>query len=276
MRSLFLFLFKYRTFFVFVILQILCFWLIVSNNRYQSAAFFTSSNQLAATIMTTTDNISDYFNLGAQNRKLAEENARLKKLLNEKQQISSYFPGKRVKDTAVLKQFDYVPAKVVKNSVNWSNNYITINKGAKDGVKKGMGVVSHDGIVGIVKSSSRHFSTITSLLHSNIYISSVIKRTGDLCSTTWDGRDPYQASLRFVPRHIRLQPGDTIVTSGFNAIFDKGTLIGTVKETGIEENATFYNVTLELATDFNSLSYVYVIENRLRMEKDSLEQNLVR
>lgn len=274
MRSLFLFLFKYRTFFVFVILQILCFWLIISNNRYQSAAFFTSSNQLAATIMTTTDNVSDYFNLGAQNRKLAEENARLKKLLNEKQQISSYFPAKRVKDTAVLKQFNYVPAKVVKNSVSWSNNYITINKGAKDGIHKGMGVVSHDGIVGIVKSSSGYFSTITSLLHSNIFISSVIKRTGDLCSTSWDGRNPYEATLRFVPRHIRLQPGDTIVTSGFNAIFDKGTLIGTVKETSIEENATFYNVTIDLATDFNSLSYVYVIENRLRVEKDSLEQNL--
>ena len=138
-----------------------------------------------------------------------------------------------------------------------------------------MGVVSHDGIVGIVKSSSRHFSTITSLLHSNIFVSSVIKRTGDLCSTTWDGRDPYQASLRFVPRHIQLQQGDTIVTSGYNSIFDKGTLIGTVKETGIKENATFYDVSIDLATDFNSLSYVYVIENRLRVEKDSLEQNLV-
>ena len=275
MRSLFLFLFKYRTFFVFVLLQILCFWLIISNNRYQSAAFFTSSNRLAAAIMTTTDNVSDYFNLGAQNKKLAEENSRLRRLLNQKQQIPYYLPGKRVKDTAVLKQFNYMPAKVVKNSVNWSNNYITINKGAAHGIKNGMGVVSHDGIVGIIKSSSRHFSTITSLLHSNIYISSVIKRTGDLCSTTWDGRNPYQASLRFVPRHIRLQPGDTIVTSGYNAIFDKGTLIGTVKETSIEENATFYDVTIDLATDFNSLSYVYVIENRLRLEKDSIEQNLV-
>ena len=275
MRSLFLFLFKYRTFFVFVLLQILCFWLIISNNRYQSAAFFTSSNRLAAAIMTTTDNVSDYFNLGAQNKKLAEENARLRKLLNQKQQIPHYLPGKRVKDTAVLKQFNYTPAKVVKNSVNWSNNYITINKGAAHGIKNGMGVVSHDGIVGIVKSSSRHFSTITSLLHSNIYISSVIKRTGDLCSTTWNGRNPYQASLRFVPRHIRLQTGDTIITSGYNAIFDKGTLIGTVKETSIEENATFYDVTIDLATDFNSLSYVYVIENRLRLQKDSLEQNLV-
>ena len=275
MRSLFLFLFKYRTFFVFVILQILCFWLIISNNRYQSAAFFTSSNRLAASIMTTTDNVSDYFSLGAQNKKLAEENARLKRLLTEKQQISGYFPGKRVKDTALLKQFNYMPAKVVKNSVNWSNNYITINKGDVDGIKRGMGVVSHNGIVGIVKSSSRHFSTITSLLHSNIFISSVIKRTGDLCSTTWGGRDPYQASLRFVPRHISLQKGDTIVTSGYNSIFDAGTLIGTVKETNIEENATFYEVTIDLATDFNSLSYVYVIENRLKIEKDSLEQNLV-
>ncbi|MDN5212616.1 rod shape-determining protein MreC [Fulvivirgaceae bacterium BMA12] len=275
MRSLFLFLFKYRTFFVFVFLQILCSWLIISNNQYQSAAFFTSSNRMAASIMTTTDNVSDYFNLSTQNKKLADENARLKMLLNQKQQISGYFLKKRVTDTAVLKQFNYLPAKVVKNSVNWSNNYITINKGSIDGIKKGMGVVSHNGIVGIVKSTSRHFSTITSLLHNNIFISSVIARTGDLCSTTWNGRDPYEASLRFVPRHIQLQFGDTIVTSGYNSIFDAGTLIGTVKETGIEENATFYDVKIDLATDFNSLSYVYVIENYLKAEKDSLEQNLV-
>ncbi len=225
--------------------------------------------------MTGTNNVTDYFNLGAQNRKLAEENARLKKQLKEKFQISAYFPEKRIVDTAVLRQFEYVPAKVVKNSVNWTNNYITINKGSDYGFESGMGVVTQGGIVGIVKYTSKHFSTITSLLHTNIFVSSVIKRTNDLCSTTWDGRDPYKANLNFVPRHIKLQKGDTIVTSGYNTIFDSGTLIGTVDDISIDDNATWYDVKINLATDFNNLSHVYVIKNRLRAEKDSLEQNLI-
>lgn len=275
MRSLFLFLFKYRTFFIFVLLQILCAWLIVSNNQYQSVAFFTSSNRLAASVMESTNNVADYFNLSAQNKKLADENSRLKKQLKEKMQVSAYYPAKRVLDTAVLKQFEYIPAKVVKNSVNWTNNYITINKGSDHGIESGMGVISQNGIVGIIKYTSKHFSTITSLLHVNIFVSSVIKRTGDLCSTTWDGKNPYLANLKFVPRHIQIQKGDTVVTSGYNTIFDSGTMIGTVNEFSIENNATWYDIKINLTTDFSKLSYVYVIKNNLRMEKDSLEQNLI-
>ncbi len=180
---------------------------------------------MAANLMSVSGNITEYFNLGSQNKNLAAENARLRKLLSEKKQIAGYFPAKRVVDTALLKQYQYVPAEVVKNSVQMTNNYITINKGKVDGIEKGMGVVSHDGIVGIVKSTTNHFATITSLLHSNLLVSSVIQRTGDLCSTSWDGRDYKIGDLRYVPRHIKLNQGDTISTSGFNAIFERGTLI---------------------------------------------------
>ena len=70
-----------------------------------------------------------------------------------------------------------ISAEVINNSVHKPNNYITIDKGRNDGVKKGMGVISSSGVVGIVKETSRHFSTILSILHSKSKVSVELKIT---------------------------------------------------------------------------------------------------
>ncbi len=275
MGNLFQFLLKFRAFIVFGILQILCFWLIVRNNQYQSAAFFTTSNQLSGSVLATSDNVNDYFILGDQNKSLVMENAQLKEALALKKldTISNQI-SKRI-DTVLVKQFEFIDGKVINKSVHWANNYLTINKGYEDGIENGMGVVSAEGVVGVVKARSKHFSTITSLLHSKAMVSSLIKRTGDLCSTSWDGESPSKGIVQYVPRHVNVKKGDTVVTSGYNAIFDEGTMVGIVDVVELPENAAFYNIKLRLATDFNTLSYVYVIKNSLKVEKDSLEQNII-
>ncbi|MTI21012.1 rod shape-determining protein MreC [Fulvivirga sp. RKSG066] len=174
-------------------------------------------------------------------------------------------------DIDIITKYEFDRAKVINNSTRRFNNYITINKGREAGIEPDMAVIDNDGVVGKVKSVSKHFSVITSILHSDVLVSSKIKRTGDLSTTKWGGQDPYMAKLLYVPLHVDLQEGDTVVTSGYNAIFPEGIPIGIIKSFETRKDAQFYDVEMELASDLNELSYVYIIRNRLKIEQDSVE-----
>jgi rod shape-determining protein MreC len=273
MQKLFLFLFQYRAFFFFIILEVISGYLIVHNNRYQNAAFFNSSNHIAGSILHTSDNIYSYFSLKEVNEILAEENARLRAQLTnqEEKDTSSLF----INDPELNDQYNFLAAKVIKNSTDMYNNFITIDKGSLNGVEPGMGVISPDGVVGKVKSVSRHYATVTSILHTDGLVSSIIKQSGVFGSLKWEGKDATTASLLYIPRHIKVTKGDTITSSGFNAIYPAGILIGTVNEIDIKGNAAFYDIKVTLSTDFSKLGYVYVVQNKLKFERDSLESGLV-
>ncbi len=222
-------------------------------------------------MMQTSQGVSEYFRLGEVNDELARENARLKM---ELQQISqSIYPldRSRLQDKDYLNQFEYIPAKVINNSTRRFTNFITIDRGEQDGIQSDMAVINAAGVVGKVKSVSRRFSVITSILHTDMRVSSKIKRTGDLCTTQWDGTDPYIASLSFVPRHVRPMVGDTIVTSGYNAIFPEDIPVGVISEIDLQDNSPWYDINIELSADLNEISYVYVVKNELRNEQDSVE-----
>ncbi|MTI33626.1 rod shape-determining protein MreC [Xanthovirga aplysinae] len=274
MRELFLFLFKFRAFFFFVFLEIISFLLIVHNNRYHGAAFFNSANQLAAGTMDLSSNISNYFGLKGVNEELSKENALLRELLQEREDSLMVSLESSVEDSLFKAQkYIFQPAKVINNSFRRSNNYLTISEGRGAGIEPGMGVVSSTGIVGKVKAVSKHYATITSLLHSNFSVSSLILSTNTYCSVIWDGNSPTKARLLYVPRHLPIAIGDTVVTSGFNAVFPEGTLIGTISNLDIQDNEAFYDIDLQLSTDFSSLPYVYVVKNNFKIEQDSLQVN---
>ena len=268
MRRLFLFVYTYRAFFVFLVFEGLSAFLIVQNQNYHRAAFINSSNLLVGNIVTMTSNVSDYFYLTTQNEQLANEVARLKEL------VEALGPGVIVtqsSDEGTDSLYRFTAAKVVNNSFRQLNNYLTLDKGHKHGIQPNQGVISVDGIVGKVRSVSDNFSTVVSLLHTDFLISSVIKRSGTFCTTNWDGRDPQLANLLYVPRHVFVSPGDTVMTSGYNSIFPPNQLIGVVDEVNTSPNANFHDIRVRLATDFSSLNYVSVGEYLLSTEKDSLE-----
>lgn len=271
----------------FLFLEVVCSWLIIENNDYQGAKFFNSSNRLAAGLLQSSNSVSDYFGLKAVNEQLAQENAELKERLEKLNQSLYSIDLKQKSDTAsfntdsttaevdsaVVNKYEFFSAKVINNSTRRFNNYITINKGEKHGVEPGMGVIGNDGVVGKVKTVSKHFAVITSILHGDVLVSSKIKSTGDLCTVKWGGTDPYTAQLLYVPRHVKAHVGDTIVTSGYNAIFPEGVPVGVIKEIELPEDALFYDVTITLASDLNEISYVYLIRNNFKEEQDSLQIN---
>jgi rod shape-determining protein MreC len=271
MERLFLFIYQYRAFFTFVVLELFCFWLIVQNNQYQGAKFFNSSNTVVASINNFSQSIRDYFLLSEVNRTLAEENAVLKKYVEtQKNQLQNEHEV-TYSDSVIASRFEFISAKVVNNQVDRFKNFITINKGEDAGIEPGMAVISPLGAVGKVKKVSSHYSVVTSILHIDYMISAVLKKTNHFGSVQWDGRSPDFTKLNYIPRHVQLEVGDSVVTSGFNAIFPEGVLIGTISEKNLSPGSLTYDVTVSISQDFRKLSYVSVVKSYLKNEQDSLE-----
>jgi rod shape-determining protein MreC len=275
MERLLNFVYQYRALFTFLVLEITCAWLIVENNQYQGTKFFNSSSRMAAGIISFSNNVREYFSLRDINTELADENATLRKKLEQRNQSFYSLEMRELRDPAIINRFDYVSAKVVNNSVAFSKNFITINKGRDAGIEAGMAVISSKGAVGKVKSVSEHFSVLISLLNMDEQVSSVIKSIGYFGTAQWDGVDPRIVELRYIPRHVKLQAGDTVVTSGYNAVFPEGILVGVIKEVTLKEEAPFYDIKVVLAQDFGNLSFVEIIKSNLKQEKDSLEHTTI-
>jgi len=275
MERLLNFVYQYRALFTFLVLEIFCTWLIVENNQYQSMKFFNSSSRMAASIISFSNGVREYFSLRNINTDLANENAALRKKLEQRDQGLYSLKMRELVDSAMINRFDYVSAKVVNNSTGFSKNFITIDKGRDDGIETGMAVISAKGAVGKVKSVSEHFSVLISLLNIDEQVSSVIRSLGYFGTAQWDGVDPRMVELRYIPRHVKLHAGDTVVTSGYNAVFPEGIVVGVIKEVNLKEETPFYNIKVELAQDFGNLTYVEVIKSNLKQEKDSLERAIM-
>lgn len=264
MQRLLDFLYGQREIGIFLFLEILSIWLLVSFNQRHNAVYFNSSNYLAANISQSANDISAYFELNEINERLMRENEWLQAELRKRQTSPNSFA-----DT--VDRYKVIGAKVVSNTVNRSANFLTISAGTKDSVEVGMGIISSHGIVGQVKSVSQNFATVYSVLHPNLLVSSKVKRTQTKATVQWDQVDHYHASLKYIPRHIKLNIGDSVVTSGFNSVFPENLPIGIIAELELEDQMTFYEARIKLSTDFTSLDYVYVIKDRLKAEKDAVE-----
>ncbi len=264
MRKLFDFLYRRRVIAIFIGLEVISAWLIISFNQRPSADFLNSSNALVARTSATSQSISNYFKLEEINEQLILENAMLQSQLSARI-LSSEQP---LDSTA---QFLVVGARVINNTFRRSENYLTIDIGKKDNISPGMGVISPSGVVGQVKSVSKNYATVYSVLHPKVMLSSVVKKTNTSCTIQWDQKEYDKASLKYVPRHIDLKVGDTIVTSGFNAVFPPSINIGIVFEVTLQNHMTFHEASVKLGTDFTSLPNVFVIIDEFKTEKDSLE-----
>ena len=269
MLRIFQFLYRVRAFFLFAFLEFLAIWMIVANNSPQGAAFFNSSNEWVGNALKKQADVVQYFSLVDDNAALVDENARLKQELLELQVRPDSMP--LVIDSALEANFELKGARVVANSLRFSQNYLTLYKGSKDGIKPGMGVLNSQGIVGRVKSVSENYAVAFSVLNTNLLISAKIKSSDVFGSVRWDGGNTSEVQLLYVPRHVKASKGDTVISSGFNAVFPEGILIGKISKVEVNKSDPNYlALTVKLSTDFSKLNYVYLVENTRFQELDSL------
>jgi rod shape-determining protein MreC len=273
MRNLIFFISKYYVFFLFFALEIFSFVIIYRFNNYQKASFVNYTTGVTSSFYSTISNTKQYFNLRHVNDSLQLENARL-----HSQLITSYyenkFTPKLVNDTIYKQQYEYIPAIVVNNSVTKRNNYLTLNRGSDQGIVPEMGVISENGIVGIVMNVSEHYCTVLSLLNNNCKISAKIKKNGAFGSLVWDGSDPRLARLLDVNKHVPISGNDEIITSNFSTIFPEGIPIGKIYSHSLDAGDNFHTIKVELNTDFGTISSVYIIRNLIKDEQKNLENSI--
>ncbi len=270
MRNLVKFLTKNSFIFLFLILQFIAFWMLVLNNNYQNSTVFNSSNFFVGNMYASIQNINEYFHLKEINKELSEQNAKLQSA-NISSFVKVYGSTYQIRDTSYHQSYNYTAAKVVNTSTNKRQNYITLDKGSLNGIKAEMGVISAQGVVGIVKNVSTNFSSVMSILHDKYKLSAKIKKSGYYGSLVWEGNNYREAQLKDIPNHVKLTVGDTVVTTGFSTIFPENILIGTIKEFNLPEGDNFYNITVTFSIDFKNLSHVFVVRSLLKEEKLKLE-----
>lgn len=249
--------------------------LLFTGNLYQHTAFLTSANSVTSSVYETANGVSGYFNLRSVNESLLRRNAALENellnLQNELENLRTQIPPDST-DAVYLaaKRFDYTIATVINNSVNRPQNYFTINKGSISGIKPGMGVVSHNGIVGIVDAVGKNSARVISLLNETQQFSVKIKGTTNVGSLEWHEGNSGIAYISELPRHLKYNIGDTIVTSGFSTTFPEGLPVGVIMAQVKTEDDNFFTLKVKLAANFNELSSVRVIKDNFKEELDSL------
>ncbi len=277
MRNLLEFLARFSNAFLFFFLETVAVVLIVLNNDYQKSAFFSSCNTLAASMYQATSKVTNYFALQADNERLTNENVALQNRINDLENLLSiandsatHTPTYRCAD----KNITYVAARVINASTNRQHNYITINKGLRDGVLPDMAVINDQGVLGIVSAASDHFALVIPILHTDMSISCKFAQNGYVGALRWDGRDIQRANLMDIARHVDVQIGDTILTSGLSTIFPPNIPIGVVEKKELTDHDAFYHITVKLAVDFKRLGYATVIQNHNQAEQIALEDSV--
>ena len=266
MRNLLDFLSRHNHWLLFVLLEVISIVLLFHYNSYQGSVWFSSANAVAGKVYGWNSSVEQYFALTTVNEQLTQRNLQLEREV----QVLTEQVLKQNKDTSaiermqssVMKGLDMIPAKVVSSSLDKANNFITIDKGSADGVKKDMGVVCGTGVVGIVYLTSEHYSVLIPVLSAKSNISCTIRGRGYFGYLHWNGGSPEYAYVDDIPRHAHFRLGDYIVTSGYSSVFPPGIIVGRIKHVYNSYNGLSYRLKITLSTDFTRLRDVCVINDR--------------
>ncbi|MDE6628302.1 MAG: rod shape-determining protein MreC [Muribaculaceae bacterium] len=275
MRNLINFFIRYCSWFVFAFYVVLSCLLLFQRNPYQHHVYLTSAGAVASSVYEVTSNVTDYISLRDINEDLQRRNAYLEAEVVELRKQGRLLRQQIAQDslwtTDSLRQFEFVIASVINNSVIRPYNYITIDKGSADGLAPEMGVMDQNGVVGVTNVVAAHHSRIISLLNPNFRLSCKLHGNDAFGSLVWDGKKPTEALLEELPKQVKFKTGDTIITSGYSAMFPEGIPVGVVMGSSRGEDDNFHTLRIRLLTDFSTLSTVKVISNRDIVEIKEVE-----
>lgn len=273
MRDLFRFLWRSRSTLLFIALMTLSFVWLARGNDHHRAQAFTSSQAAVGTVYGWRDEVVQYTNLVEDNQRL---NGALAHLMERSRGsfLATTAPVHIVNDTVLLQRYRYFDAGVINNTIGKQRNYLTLDKGTKAGLGKGMGVIGAKGVAGKVYECSPRFSTAMSLLNADLHFSTIFPRTGHSGIYTWDTGDPLTARVSDVPKHALIEVGDTVVTGGNDQVFPMGVPVGVVQSVENTPGAVALDIVIALSEDLSRCNHVWVVNDLLTLERDTLEAKL--
>lgn len=266
MRNLLDFIVRFSSWFVFAFYAVVSCALLFDRNPYQHHVWLTSAGSVAAGVYDVSNNVTGYFSLRAINEDLQRRQADLEEevavLRTQLRTAREALAQDSLAAIDSVRQFRFIVATAISNSVTRPYNYITLDKGEADGLQPEMGVMDQNGVVGVVNVTGKHHARVISLLNPNFRLSCKLRGSDAFGSLVWDGKSPREALLEELPKHTRFHKGDTIITSGYSAMFPEGIPVGTIIGSARGEDDNFFTLRIRLLTDFTALSTVKVISNR--------------
>lgn len=260
MQNLIAFIKRLRFFIVFLVLQFFALSMYVSFMSAPRSSYFTTASYITGNLFEIRHSVSQHFLLEKNNEALQKENIDLRKssslfLYDEKAQES------RVIDSTFVQQYDYIPGTIINSTTMKRDNFFTLNIGDLQGIKKGMGVFSSNGIVGIVHNTSEHFSVVKSVLTKNINIDVLLTEVGTSGMLKWNGENSNIGYIAGVSNDIAIPIGSKVVTSGGSGIFPRGIEVGIVKKTHTIEGEASWHIAIEFSQKYAALENIYVVKN---------------
>ena len=267
MRNIFLFIRRYANLLVFLFLQVISIYFIISYSKYHEAAFGNTANKFTGSINKRYNKAAYYFQLKKTNDSLVKANEVLYNKLRSNFNITdstdkTLIDTMRVDSINRYRKFNYLNAKVIAKSIAAQSNFIVISGDNVHTFKKGMGIVGiNNDVVGVITEVDGNYATVMSLLHKDSKLSGKLLKTGETGTLSWDGKKPNILSLNNIPKSAKVSIGDTIITSGFSAIFPKGIMIGRVTDIKPETSNNNFRITLKTTANFYNIEYIYAIES---------------
>lgn len=278
MYNLVRFLIRYHLLLLFLTLEAFSFYLIFKTSKFHSASFLNTSNAINGSIFKAYSNVAEYLYLKKSNDSLVAENAELRAMLMQSKYNNSLDTFVQIDSISkkMIQRFVYFPAKVIRNSIDNANNIIYLDKGSLQGVNNQMGVINKNGVVGQVVDVSDNYCAVMSLLNKNFKVSAKIKKNHYFGNLRWSGTDVQLAKMDEIPKHVPVQKGDTIVTSGYSSLYPENIMIGIVENVKAEADKPFLQVDVRLSTNFRNLDFVYVIKDLHRQEILKLDSTTIK
>ncbi|TBR20192.1 MAG: rod shape-determining protein MreC [Chitinophagaceae bacterium] len=278
MRNIFLFLRRYSTFFIFLVLQVIALVMLFRYNNYQRAIFLGKATEITGFFNSKYNKAEDFFHLRNENIRVHQMNDSLRNLLYSNfiipdSDATIVVDTIKYDTTGKVRRYISRAAQVVNNSVNEEKNYIQLNRGSLQGIADNMSVINSDGtVVGVVVNVSDNFSQVMSLLHVQSRVNAMLKKSRNNGRVEWDGKHPFFLTVKDIPKSDNVTLGDSVVTGLYSYNFPPGLLIGTVAEIINEKSTNFYSLKIRTSTNFQNLQQVFVIENLQRSEQVELNK----
>ncbi|MEO8412282.1 MAG: rod shape-determining protein MreC [Ginsengibacter sp.] len=280
MRNIFIFIRIYFNFIFFLLLMGISLFMLFNYNRYHHSVYSSATGEITGKINEQYSTVEYYFQLKRTNDSLVKANAILYNKLKQDFELPDTVTKLaidtiRIDTLPYQRKYLYLPAKVVGNSVSQPNNYIQLHRGTQQGVVADLGVTDiNNSVVGTVVDVSNNYSVVMSLLHRQSNTSAKLKKSGETGSVVWDGVQPNIVLLKDISKDVKIEKGDTIITSGFSDKFPYGLLIGTIKEIDNDKTSSTYSIKVKTAANFYNLQYVYIINNLQKGEPMQLLKNV--
>ncbi len=271
MQQIISFLYKNKYILLFLLLELMAVFFTIQSHSYHKSKFVNSSNFITGGIYNKMNNFKELILLKKDNKRLAEENVHLKNLLYLQNKSTNQIELEIIDTVNFYQKYNFIAAKVINNEFRKNNNYLTINKGIKDGIKTDFGVINNKGIIGITKSISKHYTTVLSILNVNSRINVKLTNSNHFGSLSWNNKEYNTVQLLDLPFQSIIKVGDTIITGGKSTIFPEGILVGTIKDFKTKNNNYEY-INITLFNDMSSIGYVEIINNFDKKEIKSLEE----